>query len=97
MTYVTVNIASQHYYLGPCLTPAEVEARVAQARRDAMEEAARVAEEHEKKAQAKLDELTVKFFSEDPSVGKASSPTAMIVNSRKIAAAIRALKGEGDD
>jgi regulator of replication initiation timing len=61
------------------------------ARRDALEEAAKIAEEHEKKAQAKLDELTVKFFSEDPSVGKASSPTAMIVNSRKIAAAIRAL------
>jgi hypothetical protein len=28
-------------YLGPALTPAEVEARVAQARRDALEEAAR--------------------------------------------------------
>jgi hypothetical protein len=26
MTYVTVGIASQHYYLGPCLAPAEVEA-----------------------------------------------------------------------
>jgi hypothetical protein len=84
-------------YIAPVLTPAEVDARIKEARRDALEEAARVAEEHEKKAQAKLDELTVKFFSEDPSVGKASSPTAMIVNSRKIAAAIRALKGKGYD
>jgi hypothetical protein len=31
-------------YLGPCLTPAEVDARVKQARRDALEEAARVVE-----------------------------------------------------
>lgn len=31
-------------YLGPCLTPAEVDARVAQARRDALEEATRVVE-----------------------------------------------------
>jgi hypothetical protein len=42
MTYVTVNIASQDYYLGPCLTPAEVAARVTQAKRDALEEAARL-------------------------------------------------------
>ena len=34
-------------YLGPCLTPAEVDARVAQARRDALEEAAREAEHSE--------------------------------------------------
>lgn len=32
-------------YRGPCLTPAEVEARVAEARREALEEAARRAEE----------------------------------------------------
>ncbi len=32
-------------YLGPAITPAEVEARVQQARRDALEEAARVAED----------------------------------------------------
>ena len=30
-------------YLGPCLTPAEVEARVAAARREALEEAAKIA------------------------------------------------------
>ncbi len=84
-------------YLGPALTPAEVEARVAQARRDALEEAARVAEEHEKKAQAKLDELASKFFSENLAVGRASSPSAMVAVSRKIAAAIRALKGEGNE
>jgi len=70
---------------------------IAQARRDALEEAARVAEEHEKKAQAKLDELASKFFSENLAVGRASSPSAMVAVSRKIAAAIRALKGAGDD
>jgi hypothetical protein len=32
-------------YIGPCLTPAEVDARIAQARRDALKEAALVAEE----------------------------------------------------
>lgn len=32
-------------YIGPCLTPAEVDARVKQARRNALEEAALVAEE----------------------------------------------------
>jgi hypothetical protein len=84
-------------YLGPTLTRAEVEARVKEARRDALEEAARVAEEHEKKAQAKLDELASKFFSENLAVGRASSPSAMVAVSRKIAAAIRALKGEGDE
>jgi hypothetical protein len=40
-TYVTIGIASQDYYLGPALTPAEVDARVAQARRDAREQVAR--------------------------------------------------------
>lgn len=84
-------------YLGPCLTPSEMDARIKQARRDALEAAARVAEEHEKKAQAKLDELALKFFSKDLPVGRVSSSTAMIVNSRKIAAAILALNGEGDE
>ena len=37
----TVEWASACTYLGPCLTPAEVEARVADARRDALAEAAR--------------------------------------------------------
>jgi hypothetical protein len=38
-------------YLGPCLTPAEVNARVAQARRDALEEAAKWHEEQAKRWQ----------------------------------------------
>jgi len=35
------HAANAWQYIGPCLTPAEVDARVAQARRDALEEAAR--------------------------------------------------------
>jgi hypothetical protein len=45
MTYVTVGIASQHYYLGPCFTPAEVDARIATARKDGMKDAAKRLEE----------------------------------------------------
>lgn len=37
------EVASLCTYLGPCLLPAEVEARVAAARREALEAAARVA------------------------------------------------------
>jgi hypothetical protein len=40
------DAAALHWrYLGPCLTPAEVEARVQQTRREALEEAARVVED----------------------------------------------------
>jgi hypothetical protein len=39
------TVASRYSYLGPALTPAEVDARVKEARRDAMEEAARRLEE----------------------------------------------------
>lgn len=37
------EIARLNDYCGPCLTPAEVEARVAAARREALEEAAKIA------------------------------------------------------
>lgn len=37
-------------YFGPCLTPAEAAARVAEARREGMREAAGIAEEHSKAA-----------------------------------------------
>jgi hypothetical protein len=37
-------IGQNYRYIGPCLTPAEIEARVAQARREALEDAARLAD-----------------------------------------------------
>jgi hypothetical protein len=37
-------------YQGPCLTPAEVDARIATARKDALEEAARVADGYHQRA-----------------------------------------------
>jgi hypothetical protein len=76
-------------YLGPCLTPAEVDARVKQARRDALEEAARVAERSYVKVCCGFG------------IG---SPPECCTNGidapdepKFIAAAIRALKGEGDE
>jgi|688.fasta_scaffold286485_2 hypothetical protein len=56
-TYVTIGIASQDYYLGPALTPAEVDARIKEARREALEEAARVAEELIGRPEWPIDEL----------------------------------------
>ena len=42
--YSAENMAfGETSYLGPCLAPAEVDARIAQARRDALEEAAQMA------------------------------------------------------
>jgi hypothetical protein len=38
------DMGKWYRYLGPCLTPAEVDARVKQAKRDALEEAAQAAE-----------------------------------------------------
>jgi hypothetical protein len=43
--YFTAEEWSHKKYGGPCLTPAEVDARVKEARRDAREEAARLAEQ----------------------------------------------------
>jgi len=42
------SIAAYMRYLGPCLTPAEVDARIATARKDALEEAARRLEARKK-------------------------------------------------
>ena len=56
-------------YIGPCLTPAEVDARVQQAKRDALEEAAR---------------RILIYFNNNHIA-------------QNTAAAIRALKGEGDE
>jgi len=82
MTYVTVNIASQHYYLGPCLTPAEVDARVKEARRDALEEAA-----------LRLEELH-QHHKYNPKTGEGSEHDAGYCRALAEGAAyIRALKG----
>ena len=80
-------------YLGPCLTPAEVEARVKQARRYALEEAARVAEELIGRA------YRIGFgegMKEDRSF-KGGIPWHDSATKKTGAAAIRALKGEGDE
>jgi len=77
-------------YVGQCLTPAEVEARVADARRDALEEAARVAEnepEPEGDPPPELHGRSVKNI----------AIASVRATKRSIAAAIRALKGEGHD
>ena len=85
-TYVTIGIASQDYYLGPCLTPSEVDARVAQARRDALEEAA-----------LRLEELH-KNHKYNPKTGEGSEHDVGYYCALSEGAAwIRALKGEGDD
>jgi hypothetical protein len=68
-------------YLGPCLTPAEVEARVKQARRDALEEAAR----------------EIKQRGEFWSQGSNHDAKIRADECQKIEAAIRVLEGEGDD
>jgi len=70
-------------YLGPCLTPAEVAARIAQARRDALEEAEIAA----KKAGERHKEIARRIGFEptiDGAIGHACAD-------------IRALKGEGDE
>jgi hypothetical protein len=79
-------------YLGPCLTPAEVEARVAQARRDALEDCAKwhdeVAAEYKKEqllCEAQ-DSWTVAYV----------FAQGYVINNKR-AAAIRALKGEGNE
>ena len=70
-------------YLGPCLTPAEVEARVSEARRDALEEAAQRAAHYERMAY-QHGHLPV----DDPHECAAQV-------AREIETSIRALKGEG--
>jgi hypothetical protein len=77
-------------YLGPCLTPAEVDARVKEARRDALEEAALAAEnepEPEGDPPPELHGRSVKNI----------AIASVRATKRSIAAAIRALKGEGDE
>jgi uncharacterized protein YggE len=87
-------------YAGPCLTPAEVDARVQQARRDALEEAAQVADKHAHGSDKKFAEVVRKASAAGNSRIfdlAAASAAGMDHEARKIAAAIRALKGEGHE
>jgi hypothetical protein len=73
-------------YVGPCLTPAEMEARVKEARRHALEEAA-----------LRLEELH-KNHKYNPKTGEGSEHDVGYYCALSEGAAwIRALKGEGDD
>jgi hypothetical protein len=77
-------------YIAPVLTPAEADARVAQARRDALEEAARAAEnepEPEGDPPPELHGRSVKNI----------AIASVRATKRSIAAALRALKGEGNE
>jgi hypothetical protein len=85
------HAAAFYTYLGPCLTPAEVEARVAQAKRDALEEAARVAEGKVYKERYRTWPW---WLNRDGSEGNRSNDSDIVEHADKIAAAIRALKGE---
>jgi len=76
-------------YAGPCLTPAEVDARVQQARRDALEEAAQVAKGYA----LKLEDMAE--LSPYPHVKREHEGRSWVAQT--IAAAIRALKGEAND
>jgi hypothetical protein len=74
-------------YLAPVLTPAEVEARIATARKDALEEAAQFVETH--------TYVTTNSALKHKLVPYARAKRGL--HHTTIAAAIRALKGEGND
>ena len=86
-TYVTIGIASQDYYLGPALTPAEVDARIKEARREALEEAAQFVETH--------TYVTTNSALKHKLVPYARAKRGL--HHATIAAAIRALGKEGND
>jgi hypothetical protein len=74
-------------YLGPALTPAEADARVSEARRDVLEEAAQFVETH--------TYVTTNSALKHKLVPYARAKRGL--HHATIAAAIRALKGEGND
>ncbi len=82
----------KYEYLGPALTPAEVEARVAQARRDALEDCAKW---HDEVASEYKKEQLLYEAKESWTVAYVFAQGYVINNKR--AAAIRALKCEGND
>jgi hypothetical protein len=71
-------------YIGPALTPAEVDARVADARRDALEEAARAVE------------MVAEWGGQDYYC-ESCKGGVIYPDRNEVATAIRALKGAGDD
>jgi hypothetical protein len=80
-------IADGDTYFGRVVTPAEVEARVKEARRDALEEAAQFVETH--------TYVTTNSALKHKLVPYARAKRGL--HHATIAAAIRALKGEGDE
>jgi hypothetical protein len=83
------TVASRYSYLGPCLTPAEVESRVSQARRDALEEAAKVAKDYA----LKLEDMAE--LSPYPHIKREHEGRSWVAQT--IAAAIRALSDTPSD
>jgi hypothetical protein len=81
--WTTEDFGLHARYLGPALTPAEVDARVKEAQLNALEEAARAA----KKAGERHEEIAGRLGFK-PTIGGAIEHAC---------ADIRALKGEGDD
>ena len=80
-------------YLGPCLTPSEVAAALAQARRDALEEAAQIADEHHTTAKRSATE----DWEYSVSAAGRGRIDARAYEAERIAAAIRAKAQEGRD
>jgi hypothetical protein len=87
-------IAAHMLYAGPCLTPAEMEARIATARKDALEEAARWHDEQAKRWQNTYAKETLSGLDMQAARVMCLEHGGFHIES---AAAIRALKGEGDD
>jgi hypothetical protein len=74
-------------YLGPCLTPAEVTAQVAAARREEREACARIAEGRVYKERYRTWPW---WINRDGSEGNRSADSDIVQHADKIAAAIRA-------
>jgi hypothetical protein len=83
-------LAALFDYAGPCFTPAEVDARVSQAKREALEEAARVAEGKVYKERYRTWPW---WLNRDGSEGNRSNDSDIVEHADKIAAEIRALTG----
>ena len=92
--YFTAEEWSYKKYGGPVLTPVEVDARVSEARRDALEEAAQVADKYAHYSDKKFAEVMRKASAAGNSRIfdlAAASAAGMDHEARKIATAIRAL------
>jgi len=101
--HVTLGRAAsieRYVYECPILTPAEVEACVAEARRDALEEAARIADNHAHGSDKTFKE-TIRKASAAGNVRQfdlaAACAAGMDHEARNIAAAIRGMKEQNHD